>query len=323
MIAKILVTHEIPDKGILMLQEKYDIEYRKTVGVISKTELIGMLKDKNIVLSLLSDTFDEEVFRNCPDLKMVSNYAVGFNNIDLKAATRYGVYVTNTPKTLDETTVDFTFALMLAVARRVVESDKFLRSGKFTGWGAMEFLGGEVNRSTLGIIGLGNIGKSLGRRAYYGFNMKVLYMDKFVREDTLDFPAQSVNMETLLKESDFISLHVPLTDETKHLIGEKELNMMKSTAYLINTSRGPVVHEAALYKVLKENKIAGAGLDVYEFEPAFHKGLEELDNIVMCPHIASASLNTRQNMSIKAAQNIIDFVEGRIPEGLVNREVLK
>lgn len=320
---KIVITHPIPDKGIKMLQEKFDVHLNSDTGVIPKPKLIELLQGKDIVVSLLSDAMDAEVISNCPDLKMISNYAVGFNNIDLDAATEHGIYVTNTPKTLDETTVDFAFALILATARRVVESDKFMRSGKFTGWGAMDFLGGDVHHSTIGIIGMGNIGKLLARRAYYGFHMKILYVDEFVDEDTIDFPAQKVDLETLLKESDFISLHVPLTPETKHLIGEKELSMMKPTSYLINTARGPVVHEEALYNALKQNKIAGAGLDVYEFEPEFYKGLEELDNVVMCPHIASASINTRQNMSIKAAQNVIDFVDGRVPEGLVNKEVLK
>jgi glyoxylate reductase len=256
-------------------------------------------------------------------LKIISNYAVGFNNIDLKAATAKGIYVTNTPRTLDETTADFIFALILSISRRVVESDNFMRTGKFEGWGAMDFLGFDVYNSTLGIVGMGNIGKAVGRIAYYGFLMKVIYSDKFIDTKQLKFGAENVDFDTLLTESDFVTINVPLKEDTYHLIGERELNMMKKTAFLINTSRGPVVDENALYNALKEKRIAGAAIDVYEDEPGFVKGLEKLDNIVMTPHIASATIQTRQLMSYKAAQNIIDYFNGKIPEGLVNTEVLK
>ncbi len=204
-----------------------------------------------------------------------------------------------------------------------MESDKFMRSGKFSGWGAMDFLGYDVYNSTLGIIGMGNIGKAVGRIAYFGFLMKVLYSDKFIDTKQLKFGADNVDLDTLLSESDFVTINVPLKEDTYHLIGERELNLMKKSAFLINSSRGPVVDEKALYKALKEKRIAGAAIDVYENEPEFVKGLEKLNNIVMTPHIASSTIQTRQLMSYKAAQNIIDFFDGKIPDGLVNKEVLK
>jgi glyoxylate reductase len=312
----------IPDEGINMLKDKFELELNNTNGICTKDFLIEKTKDKDVLLSLLSDNIDKDVIMSCPKLKVISNYAVGFNNIDLKAATEKGIYVTNTPRTLDETTADFVFALMLAISRKVVESDWFMRSGKFEGWGAMDFLGFDVYNSTIGIVGMGNIGKAVGRIAYYGFVMNVLYYDKYIDARTLKFVARNVTLEDLLKESDFVVLSVPLKDDTYHLIGESELNMMKRTAYLINTARGPVVDELALYNVLKEKRIAGAALDVYEYEPKFIEGLEKLDNIVMTPHIASATIQTRQLMSRKAAQNIIDYFDGKVPEGLVNKEVL-
>jgi glyoxylate reductase len=320
---KILITHPIPDSGIKMLRNKYDVELNDYYGILDKKKLIEMARDKDVLLSLLSDSIDSEVIEECRNLKIISNYAVGFNNIDLKAATAKGIYVTNTPRTLDETTADFIFALILSISRRVVESDNYMRSGKFGGWGAMDFLGFDVYNSTLGIVGMGNIGKAVGRIAYYGFLMKVIYSDKFIDAKQLKFGAENVHFDTLLTESDFVTINVPLKEDTYHLIGERELNMMKKTAFLINTSRGPVVDENALYNALKENKIAGAAIDVYEDEPGFVKGLEKLDNIVMTPHIASATIQTRQLMSYKAAQNIIDYFNGKIPEGLVNSEVLK
>lgn len=320
---KILITHPIPDSGIKMLRNKYDVELNDYHGILDKKKLIEMARDKDVLLSLLSDSIDSEVIEECRNLKIISNYAVGFNNIDLKAATAKGIYVTNTPRTLDETTADFIFALILSISRRVVESDNFMRTGKFGGWGAMDFLGFDVYNSTLGIVGMGNIGKAVGRIAYYGFLMKVIYSDKFIDTKQLKFGAENVDFDTLLTESDFVTINVPLKEDTYHLIGERELNMMKKTAFLINTSRGPVVDENALYNALKEKRIAGAAIDVYEDEPRFVKGLEKLDNIVMTPHIASATIQTRQLMSYKAAQNIIDYFNGKIPEGLVNTEVLK
>lgn len=318
---KVVVTHMIPEKGISLLRKKFDVEYYPNTGLLNKKELISISRDKEVILSLLSDTIDKEVINNCPELKIISNYAVGFNNIDVKYATSKKIIVTNTPRTLDETTSDFVFALMLAVSRRIVESDRFMRTGKFKGWGAMDFLGFDVFNSTLGIIGMGSIGKEVASRGYHGFNMKILYTDRSVKPDMISVKAKHVSLHTLLKESDFVTLNIPLTDATYHLIGEEELKLMKNTSYLINTSRGPIVDEKALFEALKEKWIAGAAIDVYENEPEFYKGLEKLDNLVMTPHIASASFKTRELMAVKAANNIIDVFEGRIPEGLINKEL--
>lgn len=318
---KVVVTHMIPEKGISLLRKKFDVEYYPNTGLLNKKELISISRDKEVILSLLSDTIDKEVINNCPELKIISNYAVGFNNIDVKYATSKKIIVTNTPRTLDETTSDFVFALMLAVSRRIVESDRFMRTGKFKGWGAMDFLGFDVFNSTLGIIGMGSIGKEVASRGYHGFNMKILYTDRSVKPDMISVKAKHVSLHTLLKESDFVTLNIPLTDATYHLIGEEELKLMKNTSYLINTSRGPIVDEKALFEVLKEKWIAGAAIDVYENEPEFYKGLEKLDNLVMTPHIASASFKTRELMAVKAANNIIDVFERRIPEGLINKEL--
>ncbi|MCX6160604.1 MAG: D-glycerate dehydrogenase [Ignavibacteriae bacterium] len=320
---KIYITHKIPEKGINMLRNNFDVELNNFNGIVSKEQLIEKAKDKHVILSLLSDNIDFELINSCKHLKVISNYAVGYNNIDIMAATEKGILVTNTPRILDETTADFVFALILSVARRVVESDKFMRTGKFKGWGPMEFLGHDVFNSTLGVIGMGSIGKEVARRGYYGFSMNVLYYDKTTDPASLGFKVNSVSFDTLLRESDFISVNVPLTENTYHLIGEKVLKKMKKTAYLINTSRGPVIDEKALFKALKDKRIAGAAIDVYENEPDFTQGLEYLDNLIMTPHIASASKKTRELMSVKAAQNIIDYYEGRIPEGLVNRDVIK
>lgn len=320
---KIYITHKIPEKGITMLKNDFDVELNDYNGIVSKNHLIEKAKDKQVILSLLSDVIDFEVMNKCKSLKMISNYAVGYNNIDINAATEKGIVVTNTPRTLDETTADFVFALILSVARRIVESDKFMRSKKFKGWGPMEFLGQDVFNATLGVVGMGSIGKEVAKRGYYGFSMDIIYYDRSFDPASVGFKAKSVSFDTLLKESDFISLNVPLNKGTFHLIGEKELKKMKKTAYLINTSRGPVIDEKALFKFLKEKKIGGAAIDVYENEPDFVPGLDTLDNVIMTPHIASASRKTRELMSVKAAQNIIDYFEGRIPSGLVNKDVIK
>ena len=320
---RIFVTHKIPDRGIALLRKKhYEVDINPLNGVLPKEKLISLAKDKDVILSLLSDTIDKEVMRECRNLKVISNYAVGFNNIDIDEATERGIYVTNTPRTLDGTTSDFILALILSISRRIVEADKFMRSGKYEGWGALDFLGRDVFNSTLGIIGMGSIGKEVALKGYHGFNMKILYSDKSVKPDSIGINSRQVNLQTLLKESDFVTLNVPLNADTYHLIGKEELGMMKKTSYLINTSRGAVIDENALLKALEENLIAGAALDVYEDEPRFTPGLEKLDNIIMTPHIASASFRTRELMACKAAQNIINCLEGKMPEGLVNRNLL-
>ncbi|MBM4081170.1 MAG: D-glycerate dehydrogenase, partial [Planctomycetes bacterium] len=285
--------------------------------------LLKNVKGRDGVLCLLTDTIDAEVLDAAKGAKIFANYAVGFNNIDVKAATERGILITNTPGVLTDATADMAWALLFSAARRIVEGDKYTRAGKFKGWSPMLFLGGDITGKTLGIVGAGRIGAAMARRSV-GFKMKVLYCDPTRNEELeRELGAKQVDMPTLLKESDFVSVHVLLTPATRHLIGEKELGMMKPTAYLINTSRGPVVDEAALVKALEEKKIAGAGLDVYEDEPKLKPGLAKLPNAVIPPHIASATIWTRGKMAEMAATNLVAALKGERPPNLVNPEVLK
>ena len=319
---KIFVTREIPDAGIKMLKEKgYEVEVSSKDGVLTKEELISAVKGKNYdaVLCLLTDKIDDGIFEAAgPQCKIFANYAVGFDNIDLAAAKKRGIMITNTPGVLTETVAEHTFALMLAVAHRIPEGDKFTKAGKYAGWAPMLLLGSDVSKKTLGVVGLGRIGSRVAYHAVKGFEMKALYYDPKPNPDfEKEYGAKFVDLETLLKDSDFVSIHVPLLPETRHLIGEKELKMMKKTAYLINTSRGPIVDEPVLVKALQERWIAGAALDVFENEPKLAQGLAESDNVVLTPHIASATLETRSKMSEMVASNIIEALSGGIPPNLL------
>ncbi|MCW4051820.1 MAG: D-glycerate dehydrogenase, partial [Candidatus Bathyarchaeota archaeon] len=272
-----------------------------------------------------SDKIDSEVFETATRLKIVSQLAVGFDNIDLQEATKRGIYVTNTPGVLTETTADFAWALLMASARRVVEADKYIHAGKWkVGWHPSMLPGRDVYGSTLGIIGLGRIGVAIARRAQ-GFNMKVLYNDVFRRQDLeKEMNINYMEVDDLLKQADFVTINVPLLKSTYHLIDEKKLKLMKKTAFLINNARGPVVDETALFKALKEGWIAGAGLDVFEQEPtSITNPLLTLENLVVAPHISSASHETRSKMSEIVAENLIALFEGRTPPNLVNKDVTK
>ncbi|MGY0288145.1 MAG: glyoxylate reductase [Candidatus Methanodesulfokora washburnensis] len=320
----LFMTREIPKRGLNIIRENFDVDLWPDEAPPSKEEIIRRIKDKQALVSLLTDPIDEEVINSAPNLRIIAQYAVGFDNIDLKAATKRGIYVTNTPEVLTETTADFAFALMLAVARRVVEADKYVRNGKWkVAWHPLMMLGEDVHGRTLGIVGLGRIGSAVARRAK-GFDMKILYYDVIRREDLeKELGIKYVDLETLLRESDFVTIHTPLTPETYHLIGEKQLRMMKKTAFLINTSRGKVVDQKALYKALKEGWIAGAALDVFEQEPiSMDDPLLELENVVLAPHIASATHETRSKMAEIVAENLLAFKRGEIPPTLVNKDVL-
>jgi len=324
-VLKVYITRRIPEPGIEMIRKEHEVEVNPYDRVLTREELLQAVKGKDGILCLLTDKIDAEVFDAAgPQLKVVSNYAVGYDNIDVNEATKRGIVVTNTPGVLTETTADLAWALILATARRIVEADKFTRAGKYEGWAPMLFLGQDVYGKTLGIIGMGRIGQAVARRAK-GFNMKVLYNDirRIPEELEKELNATFVSLDELIEQSDFVSLHTYLSPETYHLINEERLRKMKKTAYLINTSRGPVVDESALVRALKEGWIAGAGLDVYEFEPKLVPGLAECENAVLLPHIASASVETRTKMATMAAENLLAVLAGKMPPNPVNPEVLK
>lgn len=320
---KVLVTRRIFDEAINLLSKFFEVETNQKDAPASPIQLIRKLQGKAGAVTLITEGIDERLLAQCPDLKAICNVAVGYNNIDVKACTRRGIMVTNTPGVLDDTTADLTWALLMATARRVVESDKFLRSGKWEGWGLMQFLGHDIHHKTLGIVGLGRIGRGVAKRAM-GFDMRVIYTDVQRADEAIEreYGGMYVDKRTLLRESDFVSLHVPLFPETTHYMSHAEFALMKKTAILVNASRGPVVDEKALVKALKEGKIAAAGLDVYEKEPKCERALLSMKNVVLVPHIASASVETRTKMAVMAAQNCIAGLSGQRPPNLVNPEVL-
>jgi glyoxylate reductase len=322
---KVYVTRELPERGLKIIKEHFDYEVWLEYAPPPKEVIIEKVRDVDALASLLSDKIDAEVFDAAPKLKIVAQLAVGFDNIDVKEATRRGIYVTNTPGVLTETTADFAWTLLMAVARRVVEADRYVHDGDWkVGWHPSMLSGRDVYGATIGIVGAGRIGFAVARRAR-GFNMKIIYYDIVARPELeKELGAKRVDLQTLLRESDFVSVHVPLIKPTYHLINAEKLKLMKKTAYLINNSRGQVVDEKALHKALKEGWIAGAALDVFEQEPTpVDNPLLKLDNVVVAPHISSSSCETRSRMAEMVAENLIAFFEGRIPPDLVNREVLK
>lgn len=314
---KLFLTRMIPQPGIDLLKEVFEISCNHEDRALSRQEHIAGVQDANALLCLLTDSIDREVMDAAPRLKVISNYAVGYNNIDVAYATQKGIRVCNTPGVLTETTADLTWALILAAARRIPESDSYTREGLFRGWEPLLMLGQDVFGKTLGILGMGRIGQAVSRRAL-GFGMKIIYYSPDTDPSTLDFPAEKVDFATLLLQSDILSLHAPLTDETRHMIGKAELKMMKSSAILINTARGPLVDEMALIDALRDGQIFAAGLDVYEQEPDFSMAMLELRNLVLLPHIGSASIETRTRMAIMAAQNAIAVIQGQEPPAVVN-----
>lgn len=320
---KVYITRQIPQPGIDLLKENgFDIEIYNEDKPIPEKILIEKIKNIDALLPLLTDSISQEIINTGKNLGIIANYAVGFNNIDLNAATAANVVVTNTPGVLTDATAELTWALIMSVSKRIVESDSFTRKGRFNGWGPMLMLGSELNGKTLGIVGAGRIGTAIAHRAA-GFNMSILYSSNSKNEFIENqLKGKRVTLDEILSNSDFLSLHVPLTDNTFHMISENELNKMKNTAYIINTSRGPVINESALVDALKNNQIAGAGLDGYENEPEIHKGLFEFKNVILLPHIGSATLETRTKMAVMAATNIIEFFNGNKPPNILNPEVL-
>jgi lactate dehydrogenase-like 2-hydroxyacid dehydrogenase len=320
---RILITQRIFDEAVAFLNKQFEVDYNPNDTPLAVGDLVRRLQGKAGAVTLLTDQINEGVLSHCPDLKIVSNVAVGYNNIDIDACTRRKVLATNTPGVLDDTTADFTWALLLATARRLVESDRFLRTSQWRGWGLMEFLGFDVHHKTVGICGLGRIGQGVARRAR-GFEMAILYADA-VRADRRveeSLGAQFVDKATLLAQSDFVTLHVPLLPETTHYLSREEFDLMKPTSILINASRGPVVDEKALVEALQAGRIAGAGLDVYEREPDVEPALLGMQNVVLAPHIASASRETRLRMAMMAAENLTAGLSGKRPPNLVNEKAL-
>ncbi|OGD24920.1 D-glycerate dehydrogenase [Candidatus Azambacteria bacterium RIFCSPHIGHO2_01_FULL_40_24] len=320
--AKVYITRIIPEAGIKMLKEKgYEVVVNPDDRVLTKEELITALKDQNYdaLFCLLTDKIDGEVMDAFgPQLKVVANMAVGFDNIDTQKAKKRGIMITNTPGVLTDTVAEHTFTLMLSIAHRIVEADKFMRAGKYIGWAPMLMLGNDLSGKTLGVVGLGRIGSRVAHHAVKGFEMKVLYYDVNRNEEfEKEFGAVYVSLDDLLKQSDFVSIHVPLLPITQHLINAEKLKLMKPTSYLINTSRGPIIDESALAMALANKTIKGAALDVFEFEPKITPELLPLDNVILTPHIASATEETRSKMSVLAAENIIEALEGRTSPNLL------
>lgn len=326
----VFVTRRIPDAGLDVLRrEGLDVEVGQAEdqAPLAREDLLAGVRDAPVLLSLLTEEVDRTVLEANPGLRGVANYAVGYDNVDVEAATELGIPVSNTPGALTETTADLTWALILAVARRVVEADRLMRSGRFRLWGPTLLLGGDVGpggsgrRKVLGIVGFGRIGRAVARRAR-GFEMDVLAHDPHHRDRVASSPlAEWAELDDLLERSDFVSIHAPLSDETRHLIGADRLERMKETAYLINTARGPIVDEEALVGALREGRIAGAGLDVYENEPTMAPGLAELENVILLPHVGSASRDTRDGMAEMAATDALHHLRGERALHVVNPEV--
>ena len=316
---KVLVTARMPEEVLALIRREHEVESYAVDPPMDRQKFLESIADKEGLLCTITDRIDTELLACVPVLRVIANFGVGFEHIDLAAATQRGIPVTNTPGVLTDTTADLAFALILATARRVVEGDRKVREGKFQYWAPLLFLGQEVSGKTLGIIGMGRIGQAMARRAA-GFGMKIIYHNR-----TLLAPAQEQELKAsaaplsiLLGEADFVSLHVPLTPQTRHLIGPHELALMKPSAYLINTARGEVVDEAALVAALRQGQIRGAGLDVYENEPHLTPGLADLENVVLLPHVGSATVETRTRMAMISAENLLAGLRGDPPPNCLN-----
>ncbi|HNS54763.1 MAG TPA: D-glycerate dehydrogenase [Syntrophales bacterium] len=317
----VYVTRLIPVEGLTLLREACNVEINPEDRPLTREELLKNVRGRDGVITLLTDRIDGEVMDAARGIKGFANYAVGFDNLDVKAATERKIPLSNTPGVLTLATAEMAWTLLFAVARRLIESDRVMRSGTWHGWGPMQFIGGDVTGKTLGIVGAGRIGTAMALMSK-GFAMRVLYTDEVVNPVLeKDLGARKVSFEELLRESDFVSVHVPLMPATRHLFNAKTLALMKPTAYLINTSRGPVIHEAELVEALRRGVIAGAALDVYEFEPKMVPGLAELPNAVLAPHTASATRSSRSGMSVKAATNLLAMLRGERPPDCLNPEI--
>lgn len=321
--SKVLATHGMFEPARKLLEEKFDVEYWRKEERPPREELLRRVAEKDALICLLTEKVNDELLGRAPKLRIAATVSVGYDNIDVAACTRRNVVATHTPGVLDDTTADFAFALLMALARRIVEGDRWMRSGAWPGWNLDQLCGGDVFGKTLGIIGFGRIGRTMARRAM-GFDMKILYSDakRADAETEREAKARHVALDELLAESDFVSVHVPLLPTTRHLINAETLGKMKAGGYLINTSRGPVVDETALAAALEARKIAGAALDVFESEPKVLPALVGRRDVILTPHIASASVETRTKMALIAVENVIALFEGRRPPNVLNPEAL-
>ena len=319
---KIFVTRNIPGTALEKLKEGNELVISNFDRVLTSQEIIDNAKDADAILSLLTDKITAELLDSLPTIKVVSNYAVGFDNVDVKAATERGIVVTNTPSDeVNEAVAEFAWSTMMALSRRVVEADEYGRKGSYHGWEPEMFLGRDIYGKTLGIVGLGRIGSNMARRAA-GFKMKVLYYERDRNEEReKELGIEYADLNTLMANSDYVSLHVPLTDETRHMINAQNLALMKPTAFLVNTARGPVVEEHSLARALREGKLAGAALDVHENEPQMNPEMMQMENTILTPHIASATVEVREKMTQQAVDNILKVLSGEKPESFVNPEV--
>ncbi len=319
---KIFLTRELPPKTMELLHREAELTMNPDDRVLSKDEIVAGVRGVDGLLCLLTDSIDAEIMDANPSLKVIANFAVGFNNIDVDAASARKIPVTNTPGVLTETTADMAWALLMDAARRVAEGDRFVRTRKWQGWGPLQLLGADVTGATLGLVGLGRIGKAMLSRAK-GFDMNVLYWNRTRRsiDREQQLGVRYAALDDLLADSDFVSIHVALNDETRHLIDTPQFSLMKRTACIINTSRGPVINEKALVRALQDGKIASAGLDVYENEPQLEPELYDMPNVVIAPHLGSATIGTRTKMGNMAAENCLAACAGQRPPNLVNPEI--
>ncbi|MFQ5587693.1 MAG: 2-hydroxyacid dehydrogenase [Nitrospiria bacterium] len=314
----VFLTRVLPKPVMERLQSAFDLRFDPSDVPHDKAQILEGVKRADGLIAMLSDPIGREVLDTGVHLKIVANYAVGYNNIDLEAAKAHRVAVTNTPGVLTETTADLTWALLMTVARRILEADQWVKAGRWTGWAPTEFMGMDVFGKTLGLVGLGRIGQAVARRAA-GFNMNVVYFSRRRLPEAVEreLGVSYLPLTEVLKSSDYVSFHLPLNEASHHLIGESELRRMKPSAFLINTSRGPIVDEKALCAVLAEHRIAGAGLDVYEAEPVVSPQLLQLSNVVTLPHIGSASFETRVQMGLMVMENLSAVFQGRTPPNVV------
>lgn len=311
---KVLVTGILPGRAQEILADFCDVEANRESRNLSKSELISRVKDKAALLCFLSDSIDRDVIDAGQELKVIANYAVGYNNIDYQYAEKKGIFVTNTPDVLTDATADIAWSLILSVTRRIIPADRFAREGKFDGWNAFLFLGRSIQDKILGILGMGRIGSAVAKRGI-AFNMEVIYHDLYKAPANMEknLKARYVSFDEILEKSDILSLHVPLIDKNRRMMGQKEFERMKEGAFFINTARGELVDEKALVEALKSGHLAGAGFDVYEREPEIEEDLRKMENVVLLPHIGSATVEVREKMALMAVENIISALKGEKP----------